>query len=96
MSIFCLSKPACRRKSQSAAANSANRFKSIPDVFLAERKAWLDSQPRTRLTAPERQGDFEESVVWRGVFIAAFIVIVINIPASPPTVHTHAPVRATV
>jgi hypothetical protein len=64
------------------------------DLHAESRQAWLDAlQSDIHLT---QQSDFENSVIWRGVFIAAFIVIVINIPVSPPTVQPHAPVRATV
>ncbi|ACD15578.1 hypothetical protein [Paraburkholderia phytofirmans] len=62
--------------------------------FHAElRREWL-CELQHRMTPP--QSDFEKSAAWRGVFIAAFIVVVINIPASPPTGQAHAPVRATV
>jgi hypothetical protein len=68
-------------------------MKSIPDTAGETRRAWLRELQRG--TTPP-QSDFEKSVIWRGVFAAAFIVTVINIPVSPPTVQTHAPVRATV
>jgi hypothetical protein len=60
------------------------------DVHGETRRAWLDQQAR------DSQSDFENSVIWRGVFIAAFIVTVINIPASPPPMQAPASVRATV
>ncbi|MFL9899037.1 hypothetical protein PQR71_12885 [Paraburkholderia fungorum] len=63
---------------------------SLPDSAANERRAWL-----CRLQAPV-QSDFETSVVWRSTLIAALIVIVINIPASPPVTPAQAAVRSTV
>lgn len=60
------------------------------DSHAETRRAWLVQQ------AIESQSDFEKSVIWRGVFVAAFIVTVINIPVSSPTVQSHATIRATV
>ncbi|MFM0391215.1 hypothetical protein [Paraburkholderia phytofirmans] len=66
---------------------------SLPDQARRARQAWLCEMQNCQTRS---QSDFENSAVWRGVFVAAFIVIVINIPVSPPTALTHAPVRATV
>lgn len=64
------------------------------DLNTESRHAWLDSMQTDRRV--NQQSDFEKSVMWRGVFIAAVIVTAINIPASPPQTLTHAPIRATV
>ncbi|WP_168793010.1 hypothetical protein [Paraburkholderia aromaticivorans] len=65
---------------------------SLPDEAREARQTWLCEMQHDQ-TRP--QSDFEKSAIWRGVFVAAFIVTVINIPVSPPTMQTHAPVRAT-
>ncbi|MFM0407472.1 hypothetical protein [Paraburkholderia dipogonis] len=65
----------------------------MKDLNAEPRREWLRYLQRSQ-TPP--QSDFEKSPVWRGVFVAAFIVTVINIPVSPPTVKIDAPVRATV
>ncbi|REG58978.1 hypothetical protein B0G80_1703 [Paraburkholderia sp. BL6669N2] len=66
---------------------------SLPDQARQARQAWLCEMQNGQTRS---QSDFEKSAVWRGVFVAAFIVIVINIPVSPPTAQSHALARATV
>jgi hypothetical protein len=68
-------------------------MESFPDSAGNARRGWLRA---TQSELPPSQSDFEKSAIWRGVFVAAFIVTVINIPVSPPRVQTHASVRATV
>jgi len=68
-------------------------MESLPDSAGNARRTWLRA---VETEPPAAQSDFERSAIWRGVFVAAFIVTVINIPVSPPTVQTRAPVRATV
>lgn len=68
-------------------------MKSLPDEAGEARRSWLSEMQGHRIPV---QSDFEKSVAWRGVFAAAIIVTVINVPASPPQVLAQPPIRATV
>ncbi|MFM0479095.1 hypothetical protein PQQ81_01050 [Paraburkholderia strydomiana] len=77
-------------------------MKSLPDVNALSRQAWLKELQQPQPIADDRastrpaQSDFEKSIAWRGVFIAAFIVIAINLPFSPPPTQAHLTARSTV
>jgi hypothetical protein len=68
-------------------------MESLPDEAGEARRAWLSEMQGDQTPA---QSDFEKSVAWRGVFVAAVIVTVINVPASPPQAPAQPPIRSTV
>lgn len=82
-------------------------MKSLPDHHTPARKAALRQMQGLPFAIPPghtayRQSDFEDSKLWRYVFIAAFAVGVARFfeapaaPVAPAVVHSHAPVAGTV
>lgn len=72
-------------------------MKSLPDFNTQIRQAWLaEMQPKlaTSPAQPEHKSDFEKSIAWRGVFVAALIVIGVNLLPPPSAGDVHATARA--
>jgi hypothetical protein len=68
-------------------------MKNLPDGNTDARHAWLEQlqqEPEAagRASDDPLKSDFESSTAWRGVFVAAFIVIAVNVPLSPTPAHT--------